>query len=129
MEPKAKRSKLDDGVFVLNRLKGRVVLRIDGISKFLKTTRGCCSEPMHIRGFDWFLYVWPFSSPNNGLEFYIQCNGGFRGPKLNCAASVILLCTSGGKEVDLWREDDIKFDETTTLREICGVSIEALQYF
>ena len=116
MEQNAKRSKLDDGVvFVLNKLKGRIVLRIEEISKFFKATRGCNSEPVRIRGFDLILFARAFSGPdNNGLEFYIKCDGCSRGPNMNCVASVTLLCTSGSKEVEMRRENDAKFVATLT---------------
>ena len=115
MEPKAKRSKLNDGVFVLTKLKGRIVFRIEGISKFLKPTRECHSEPAHIRGFDWTLCVRPLSDgPNNGLKFYIFCNVGYRGPDWNCAVSVILRCASGDEVVKMGRLDDRKIDATSS---------------
>ena len=134
MEPEAKRSKLDDAVFVLNKLKGRIELRIEGIAKLLKARLKKCSssepmcfesEPVRIRGFDWTLIASRFSGPNNGIEFYIFCDGdsrGLRGPDWNCAASVILRCNTGSEEVEMGREDDVKFDTISTSW-LCKVSI------
>ena len=115
MEPSAKRrrNELDDGVLVLSKLKGRIALRIDGFSKFLKATRRCRSTYVRIRGFDWTLIASPFSIPNNGLEFYIKCDGSHRGPKWNCAATIILHCISGSKDVEMDRGDDVKFNATS----------------
>ena len=117
MEPstKKRRSELDDGVFVLDKLKGRIVLRIEGISKILKTLRECVSEPVRIRGFDWTLLACPFPGPNNGFEFYIYCNGDSRASlDWNCAASITLLCTSGIKAVvEMSRGDHVTFAATS----------------
>ena len=117
MEPNAKRRKLDDGVFVLDKLKGRVVLRIDGISECFKAKRIHCSKTVRIRGLDWTLFVRsvkPYSGPINGFEFCIDCDDDSEGPDWNCAISVTLLCTSGNKEVEMRREDDAKFVATST---------------
>ena len=126
MEPSAKRSKHDDdGVLVLKKLKGRIVLRIDEISEFLEEKQDFLSEPVRISGFDWTLCARPLFRQGNGLKFYIQCDGSHRGPIWNCAASVILLCISGTEKVELARNDNLKFDETTTDNSwirICEVS-------
>ena len=122
MGPDAKRSKVDDGAFVLRKLKGRIELRIEGISEFLKKKKDRLSESVRIRGLDWDLFARPFSGPNNGIKFFIKCNGGSRGLDCSRKASVILLCTSGGEEFKLSREDDIKYDETSTNRWIFTVS-------
>ena len=124
MEPKSKRSKLDDGAsFVLNKLKGRIVLRIEGVSEYLKTTRECRSKIVRIRGLDWDMFARPFSGPdNNGLEICIHCYDGSEDPDdWNCVASAILLCTSGGKEVEIGRLNELKFDGKSDF--ICKVSI------
>ena len=118
MEPIAKSSVLDDGVFVLSKLKGRIVLRIDGISEFLKEKRECCSKYVRIRGLDWILFATPFSL--NGIEFNIDCI--YNGPNWSCAASAILLCNSGGKEVEIGRLYDEKFDATPPWIMICRVN-------
>ena len=114
MEPNAKRFKLDDDVFVLNKLKGRIVLRIERFSKFIKGKRECYSESVRIRGFDWALLPNIIGCSNPSIIFDIDCDGESRGPNWKCVASVILLCTSGSEEVEIGRKDDIKFDATTT---------------
>ena len=114
MKPSAKRSKLDDSVFVINKLKGRVVLRIEGFSEFLKGNLDLYSDTVHIRGFDWTLFAIPFFGPNKGLKFQIDCHSDSRAdPDWNCVVSVILRCTSCGKEAEICRENDIKFDATS----------------
>ena len=129
MELNAKRSVLDDGVFVLRKLKGRVVLRIDGISEYLTVptdTDEYSSDRVHIRGFDWFIIGSRYSDPDNCFQFYIDCHSSDSraNPDWNCAASVILLCTSGGKEVEIGREDDVKCgDNLPDSGWICEVSI------
>ena len=121
-EPQAEMSKLDDSVFVLNKLKGRVVLRIDGFSEIIKEKQNCHSKIVRIRGLDWTLLARAFFA-NNGLQFYIGCDGGSRGPNWNCAASVILLCTTGSEEVEMGRENDIKFGAWPDNDWRCEVSI------
>ena len=125
MEPIAKRSKLDDGVFVLDRLKGRIVFRIDGISELIKPTRGCLkkSECIRIRGFDFRLSAGPVYWPSNGLDFSIKYNDGSRGLDWNCAVSVILLGTSDSEEFEMGRLDNKKFDATANVAQICTVSV------
>jgi len=51
---------LGSNSFILTKLKGRIVLRVEEISKFLREGRECLSEPVHIRGFDWKLKVFSF---------------------------------------------------------------------
>ena len=123
MERSAKRSKPDDGVLVLDKLKGRIVLHIEGISEIIKEKQDCRSKSVRIRGFDWILYR-PSSSPNNGREFYIKCDGGSRGPGWHCVASIIILCNSGDEEIEIGRADDLKFDETSN--GVCKVSIKQI---
>ena len=124
MEPKAKRSKPDDGVFVLNKLRGRIVLQIKGFSKCQDLMPNGRSKPVRIRGIDWVLKANAFGGPNKGFEFYIERIGGSRHPIWNCAVSVILLCTSGGKEVEMARKDNLEFDETSDNYDfICKVAI------
>ena len=116
MEPTAKRSKLDDSVFVLDKLKGRIVLRIERISEYLKGKPYWFNDTVHIRGFDWMLLVIPFSVPNKGLKFQIDCNGGSRAdPDWNYAVSAIVQYTSGGNKVEIVREDDLKFDSASNV--------------
>ena len=114
MEPKAKRSKPDVGVLVLDKLNGRIVLCIEEISEFLNDKQDWYSDTVHIRGFDWTLFAIPFSGPNKGLKFQIDCHSDSRAsPDWNCMVSVILRCTSGSKEAEICRENDIKFDATS----------------
>ena len=126
MEPKTKGSKLDDGVFVLNKLKGRIEVHIQGFSECHEghdEEGERVSEPVRIRGFEWTLCASPVTNNENGIEFYIKCDGGSRGSDWKCEASVILRCTSGGKEVEMGRLDDVKFNETSNGARMCEVSI------
>jgi len=124
MEPNAKRSNLDDGVLVLDKLKGCIVLRIEGFAEWSEAMRYGSSKRVRIRGFDWILFTMPFYDPHNkSFKFCVQCNGDSRGPgDWNCAASVILRCISGSKEVEIDRRDDVKFD-ATSLSGVFEVSI------
>jgi len=116
MEPSAKRikSKLDDGVLVMNKLKGRITFCIAGISEYLTEGFECISDPVRIRGFDWTLWAITVTNIDNGIEFFIKCNCGSWGSDWKCEASVIFFCTTGGEKVEIDRDDDIQFDETST---------------
>ena len=72
------------------------------------------SHPVRIRGFDWNLCTATVDDTYNGLEFFIKCNGGSRGPKWNCVATVILHGKSDSEKVEMGRNDDIQFDKTST---------------
>ena len=125
MEPKAKKVSwtIDDGILVLDKLKGRIVLRIKRFSKFIRKRLGRRSKPVRIRGFDWALCATPIGLDNKGIKFYIKCDGDSRGPDWKCVASVILFCTTGGEEFEMGRKDDVKFDATSKCRLICMVSV------
>ena len=131
MEPNAKRSKLDNGVLVLNKLKGHIELRIEVFSEFLAEKEDWYSDTVRIRGLDWTLCATPSSGPTKRIDFKVDCNCDSRGTDWNCVASVTLLCISGSKEVEMGREVDIKCDATSINTEYVWfqrVSIEVLQY-